>query len=421
MAQRWRGTLAAKRVGSEGLRASGQPEADSAFTGAQTRRGAILSGLSAGLGACASPQIASPITPNEHLAYGVSGLKPLDLSVGKLTKITVCTRPFRPAGPRLESEIVGGKTIIHNYGHGGSGWSLAWGYAEAVRDMAAANRPTNVTVLGAGAIGLTTAITIAETGAKVTIVAREMPMESRSARATGVWSPSSRIALAGAVSPDFAAQWQAFTRRSYARHLAYVGRAGHPVEFTPRFYVRTMEPFPAITPRPDGADDFLELGRTVRGLTPPWRERENTPFPAPNGVRGGPLMTFNIAEYTRQLIEDFQAMGGRIERGEIGAKDDLSQLPGDVVVNCAGYDAKALVGDTTMVPVRGQIAWMAPQLDRLYGVYHAAVSVISRRDGLLIQETGGNDFYGLGVEDETPDREEFLAARAKVAGLFDWG
>ena len=115
-------------------------------------------------------------------------------------------------------------------------------------------------------------------------------------------------------------------------------------------------------------------------------------------------MTFNIAEYTRQLVEDFQAMGGRLERGEVSSKSDL----------------EALLNDTSFIPVRGQIAWMPAQLDRLYGVYHAGVSVLSRRDGLLIQETGGNDFYGLGIEDETPDRGEFLAARDKVAPIFDW-
>ncbi|MEM7690516.1 MAG: FAD-dependent oxidoreductase [Pseudomonadota bacterium] len=353
-------------------------------------------------------------------AYGRGDLKPLDLAVGNLTKITVCTRPFRAAGPRLETERVGNKAIVHNYGHGGSGWSLAWGYAEAARDLASASAPKAVTVVGAGAIGLTSAIAIAETGAKVTIIAREMPMESRSARATGVWSPSSRIGFEGKVDAGFAARWAAFTRRSYARHLTYVGRAGHPVEFTPRFYVRTVEPVAPITPRPEGAENFLELGRTMRGLTPPWSERENTPFPAPNGVRGGLVMTFNIAEYTRQLVEDFQTMGGRIERGTVGSKDELARLPGDVIVNCTGYDAKPLLDDASLIPVRGQIAWMPAQLDRLYGVYHRGVSVLSRRDGLLIQESGGNDYYGLGIEDETPDRAEFLAARAKVAPIFEW-
>lgn len=384
------------------------------------RRAVLASGLAVGLAGCSYSRSVSAPAPAPNKAYGFGDLKPLDLSVGNLTKITVCTRPFRPAGPRLESETVGAKTLVHNYGHGGSGWSLAWGYAEAVRNKIAPARPKTVSVLGAGAMGLTTAIALAETGTKVTIVAREMPVDTRSARATGVWSPSSRIGLAGAVDPRFTAQWQALTRRSYARHLTYVGRVGDPVEFTPRFYVRTTAPFPPITPRPEGAADFLELGRTVRGLTPPWSEREKTPFPAPNGVRGGLVMTFNIAEYTRQLVEDFLAMGGRFELGELTSKQELADLPGEAIVNCAGYGAKALLGDASLIPVRGQIAWMAPQLDRLYGVYHAGVSVISRRDGLLIQETGGNDYYGLGIEDETPDRDEFLAAQAKVAPLFNW-
>ena len=392
---------------------------------ALTRRAVIASGLGAAVSGCASVSSPSPraqdaLSNPSPQGYGFGDLKPLDLAIENLTRITVCTRPFRAAGPRLEVERSRNAVIVHNYGHGGSGWSLAWGYAEAVRDTIAPLKPKAVTVLGAGAMGLTSAIALAETGAKVTILARDMPMESRSARATGVWSPSSRIGLAGSLTPQFEAQWQAFTRASYARHLRYVGRAGHPVEFTPRFYVRTLAPYPALVPKPQGADEFARLDRALRGLTPPWSERENTPFPAPNGVRGGLVMTFNIAEYTRQLVEDFQAMGGRLERGEVSSKSDLEALPGEAIVNCAGYGAKALLNDTSLIPVRGQIAWMPAQLDRLYGVYHAGVSVLSRRDGLLIQETGGNDFYGLGIEDETPDRGEFLAARDKVAPIFDW-
>lgn len=396
------------------------PHGPNAFGQPISRRALVATGFAGALAGCARPQTLAVPTVSSPQAYGFGDLKPLDLSISNLTKITVCTRPFRPAGPRLEAKRIGTKTLVHNYGHGGSGWSLAWGYAEAVRDLIAPARPKSVSVLGAGAMGLTTAIAIAETGARVTIVAREMPMDTRSARATGVWSPSSRIGLAGAVDPGFAARWQAIARRSYARHLSYVGRAGYPVEFTPRFYVRTKEPTPVITPRPDGAKDFLELGRTLRGLTPPWSEREDTPFPAPRGVRGGLVMTFNIAEYTRQLVEEFRALGGRIELSEVASADELAQLPGEAIVNCSGYDAKALTEDQSMIPVRGQIGWMAPQTDRLYGVHHAGVSVISRRDGLLIQESGGNDFYGLGVEDERPDREETRAALAKVAPLFDW-
>jgi len=98
----------------------------------------------------------------------------------------------------------------------------------------------------------------------------------------------------------------------------------------------------------------------------------------------------------------------------------MAGLPGDVVVNCTGFDAKSLVGDSSLIGVRGQIAWMAPQTDRLYGMFHRNVMALSRRDGLLIQETGGNDYFGLGDDSETPDRDEFLAAHAKIASMFDW-
>jgi hypothetical protein len=43
-------------------------------------------------------------------------LSPLRASVDRITRITVCTRPFRAQGPRLDVEKVGTKTVVHNYG-----------------------------------------------------------------------------------------------------------------------------------------------------------------------------------------------------------------------------------------------------------------------------------------------------------------
>jgi len=46
-------------------------------------------------------------------------------------------RPFRKSGVRLERDQTGdSRTVIHNYGHGGSGFTLAWGCAGEVLALA---------------------------------------------------------------------------------------------------------------------------------------------------------------------------------------------------------------------------------------------------------------------------------------------
>jgi D-amino-acid oxidase len=46
-------------------------------------------------------------------------------------------RPFRKSGVRLERDrLRDGRTVIHNYGHGGAGFTLSWGCAREVLDIA---------------------------------------------------------------------------------------------------------------------------------------------------------------------------------------------------------------------------------------------------------------------------------------------
>jgi len=46
-------------------------------------------------------------------------------------------RPFRKSGVRLDrDQLRDGRTVIHNYGHGGSGFTLSWGCAREVLDLA---------------------------------------------------------------------------------------------------------------------------------------------------------------------------------------------------------------------------------------------------------------------------------------------
>src|SRR5579859_5310438 len=85
------------------------------------RRDVMLSG-GALLGVAALGGCATGIQPK--LRSGLV-LPPVRASMDRVTRITVCTRPFRADGPRLDVERIGEKTIVHNYGHGGSGWSLS--------------------------------------------------------------------------------------------------------------------------------------------------------------------------------------------------------------------------------------------------------------------------------------------------------
>src|SRR6202040_41149 len=200
------------------------------------RRGLLLGSAGAGLlglGGCATALAPAP-NPVPY-AERRPPIMPVHARMDRLFDITVCLRPFRAQGPRLDAEQVGDALVVHNYGHGGSGWSLSWGSgAIAVRKAMAAN-PAEVAVVGCGALGLTSAILAQEAGAKVTIYAKDILPDTRSARATGTWTPDSRIALSSAASPEFAAQWEEMARISFHRYRRYLGLPGNPVEWFDRY------------------------------------------------------------------------------------------------------------------------------------------------------------------------------------------
>lgn len=204
---------------------------------------AALAGCSAiGLSGCAKKPVRNRAlsgAPGLPFYDAVGPIVPIRADMDRIFRITVCTRPFRPAGPRLEVEKVGDKTVVHNYGHGGSGWSLSWGSADVVtkKALAAANGRKDLAVIGCGALGLTAAITAQRAGFKVTIYAKERPPYVRSARATGSWTPDSRIALTSAASPNFAAEWEGMARTSFAMYQSYLGMPGNPIEWTDRYFL----------------------------------------------------------------------------------------------------------------------------------------------------------------------------------------
>ena len=57
----------------------------------------------------------------------------LNIARPKILTERVGLRPFRRSGVRLETESLGeNRIVVHNYGHGGSGFTLSWGCAQEV-------------------------------------------------------------------------------------------------------------------------------------------------------------------------------------------------------------------------------------------------------------------------------------------------
>jgi D-amino-acid oxidase len=61
----------------------------------------------------------------------------LNIETPRVLTERVGLRPFRRSGVRLErDQLRDGRIAIHNYGHGGAGFTLSWGCAREVLDLA---------------------------------------------------------------------------------------------------------------------------------------------------------------------------------------------------------------------------------------------------------------------------------------------
>jgi D-amino-acid oxidase len=370
-----------------------------------------LAGMSAmGLSGCtqhvtttAAPLVTS--TPDFPFYDAVGPLIPIRADSDRVFRITVCTRPFRAKGPRQDVEQVGDKCVVHNYGHGGSGWSLSWGSGDvvvrkAVDVIGESGGPREIAVIGAGALGLTAALTAQRAGFKVTIYARERAPYVRSVRATGSWTPDSRVALTSAVAPDFAARWEAMARTSFAMYMTYIGSAGYPVEWTDR-YALSDEP---MTAQQEGVRDYARYMDRIADLTPHSHDLPPGTHPFPTKyARRSTSLTFNVADYARQLMADFQQAGGTIETRDFHTPQELSSLPQRIIINCTGYAARQLWSDESITPVRGQITWLIPQEGATYGLNYNGLNMLARRDGIVLMLNKRGEDAGWNDSTEVPD------------------
>ena len=176
------------------------------------RRHFISAAALTGMGAT-SAMASCATKPSTSTTY--HSIPKLKLSLDRIVKETVGLRPFRASGPRIGKEELGSKTIVHNYGHGGSGWSLSWGTGNMARQLALATGEKKIAVIGCGTVGLATARLLQEKGCEVTIYTKDLPPNVTSSVATGTWSPASRVCDPKVAKPAFKQVWEEATRFSF--------------------------------------------------------------------------------------------------------------------------------------------------------------------------------------------------------------
>jgi glycine/D-amino acid oxidase-like deaminating enzyme len=375
-------------------------------------------------GASSPPPAVDPQTVPGPLARKRPPLAPVKASMDRMLSLQACLRPFRPQGPRIEAERVGKKVVVHNYGHGGSGWSLSWGSARRAVELVRETGASRIGVIGCGAIGLTTAVVAQRSGLAVTIYTKDQFPNVRSFRATGVWSPSARICTLENATPEFRKQWEQMARYSYFQYSAMLGLAGSPVEWIEGYKLSdtpfaegaslyTHAPYPGEPQYPHLEDDHTpDLMSGMQTLS-----KDQHPFPVEH-VRRVNMMMFNIPAYANALLQEFFGRGGQMVIREFASPAQFQDLPEKTLVHATGYGAKALVGDASLVPVRGQTARFIPQPEVDYAVSYDSQNVytVPRPDGLVIQEWSPNDY---GNEQEIAYLEATKASVAKLARLFE--
>lgn len=186
-----------------------------------------------------------------------------------------------------------------------------------------------VIVVGAGVIGLSCAVRLAEAGYDPHVVARDLPAETTSAAAGGLWLPYL------AKPADAVARW---------------GRA----TFTELTRIHDEQPGSGVLCR-----DGLLLHREKEPPLPGWAgalaglaelHRLSHPRPGYAAGWGVRLPLVDTTRYLPWLVARLAAAGGTLTRLPLTALPQRG-----LVVNATGVSARALATDAGVVPVRGQV------------------------------------------------------------------
>jgi glycine/D-amino acid oxidase-like deaminating enzyme len=363
-----------------------------------SRRRFIAAGLSAAALVPASVGAQRPQTLRR-----AGRLVPVQVDPNRVIRSIVGLRPYRRSGFVLRAEPLGNTLLVHNYGHGGGGFSLSWGCAALAADLVNGRSPDRAAVIGCGVIGLTTARVLQDRGWTVTIYAASVPPDTTSNVAGAQWTPTTVFARE-AVSAQFL---ETFRRASKAANRAFQLMAG------PAYGVRWIDTYALKHVATDR--DELDYAESV-GIENLYADVEtiapsSTPFALPL-VRRFATMQIAPNTFLPAVERDFFVRGGRITIRTFTDAAAVASLDAPVIFNCTGLGSRALFSDDELEPVRGQLAILEPQPEVDYAYVAEGLYMFPRDDGIVI---GGTFQHGnSSLEPDDPTQRRLLSENAAL-------
>ncbi|KZT68368.1 nucleotide-binding domain-containing protein [Daedalea quercina L-15889] len=249
--------------------------------------------------------------------------------------------------------------------------------------MSSTDSAKHVVVLGAGVVGLSTAIRLVEKGHSVSVIAEHLPTDPRSIEYTSPWAGAYHVMYMG----DDARQKS--IREETLKVMLELSAPGSAAEHCFR-RLQSIEYFLGdVTPS------------NCESLLQPKRLPEESLHPRSKSGYIFSTYTIDTTRYLNYLLARLLGSGGAVVRGSV---QHVSQVvegavsafglgrPADALVVCAGLGARTLGGveDGDVHPVRGQrVLVHAPWVDKAIGLEESP-----EKDTYLIPRRNGNVILG---------------------------
>ncbi|WP_425363688.1 FAD-dependent oxidoreductase [Candidatus Tisiphia endosymbiont of Hybos culiciformis] len=277
---------------------------------------------------------------------------PLKLEAVNLGQRITCYRPTRHGIPNMSVIKSGDKVIAHNYGHSGSGWTLAPGAIAYVNGLLQKSEyaddlkpDTPITIIGAGVIGLFTAYDLIEKGySNITIIAEKFDGLA-SNNAGGLLKPSfmddssDAKSLMDKIAIDSYKFYYSVAKKQYSHFID--GAFIMPAYFPDR-QGSDLEPYVTAKVMQPAKDVILDFGN---GTT-----RKMVAYD--DGILiNVPKMMTSLTNYLKNQQVTF--IKNKIK--------NFAEINTKYIVDCTGLGAKELNNDNAMVPGQGHLIMLKNQ------------------------------------------------------------